>query len=107
MQSTAEDRTGTWAPLEISADGAGADRLAGQLAETAGEEGLAALLTKEKGIVLRGFGITPDSLPDVLDLLLPNRLAYVHGNSPARRSAATSTPRPSTRPSSPSPCTTR
>ncbi|MCX5410106.1 TauD/TfdA family dioxygenase (plasmid) [Streptomyces sp. NBC_00335] len=82
MQSTAEDRTGTWAPLEISADGAGADRLAGQLAETAGEEGLAALLTKEKGIVLRGFGITPDSLPDVLDLLLPNRLAYVHGNSP-------------------------
>ncbi|MFE7129399.1 TauD/TfdA family dioxygenase [Streptomyces sp. NPDC057638] len=70
----------------IAADGdGGPDRLAGQLAEAAGDDGLARLLTRRKGIVLRGFGITPGELDGVLDLLLPNRLAYVHGNSPRTR----------------------
>lgn len=43
---------------------------------------LGELLVQEKALVFRGFGVTPGSLDGVLDLLLPNRLAYVHGNSP-------------------------
>ncbi|MFJ9445008.1 TauD/TfdA family dioxygenase [Kitasatospora sp. NPDC101235] len=83
MQTAAEGQTDVWAPWVIAADGAGGpDRLAGQLAEAAGEEGLERLLTERKGIILRGFGITAQDLDGVLDLLLPNRLAYVHGNSP-------------------------
>ncbi|MGI5321199.1 TauD/TfdA family dioxygenase [Actinomadura nitritigenes] len=72
-----------WAPLEIDPAGAGAeatpDGLARHLRGLADLEGL---LTREKALVFRGFGIGPGELDPVLDLLLPNRLAYVHGNSP-------------------------
>ncbi|GIG88299.1 TauD/TfdA family dioxygenase [Plantactinospora endophytica] len=43
---------------------------------------LAKLLTAEKALVFRGFGVTEETLDPVMDRLLPNRLAYVHGNSP-------------------------
>lgn len=39
-------------------------------------------LTRGKALVFRDFHVTEDTLDGVLDLLLPNRLAYVHGNSP-------------------------
>ncbi|MFF6995677.1 TauD/TfdA family dioxygenase [Streptomyces sp. NPDC008313] len=72
----------TWTPLEIEAEATGgADELVNRLKEM-GPGGLTDLLTQEKGLVFRGFDVTRDELDPVLDLLLPNRLAYVHGNSP-------------------------
>ena len=70
-----------WAPLEIEAkEGGGADEL---LARVDGMDGgLAAGLVRARALVFRGFGITRETLDPVLDRLLPNRLAYVHGNSP-------------------------
>ncbi|WP_449352583.1 TauD/TfdA family dioxygenase [Streptomyces shaanxiensis] len=71
----------TWSPLEIETELAGgADELVDRL-QAMGDE-LGELLVQEKALVFRGFGVTPGSLDGVLDLLLPNRLAYVHGNSP-------------------------
>ncbi|MGW7198075.1 TauD/TfdA family dioxygenase [Streptomyces chryseus] len=70
-----------WAPLEIEANGeGGTSELLSRLEEL--ELGLAATLVREKALVFRGFGITPQTLDTALDRLLPNRLAYVHGNSP-------------------------
>jgi alpha-ketoglutarate-dependent taurine dioxygenase len=40
------------------------------------------LLTNRKALVFRGFDVTPDSIEPALDRLVPNRLPYVHGNSP-------------------------
>lgn len=70
--------TEKWKPFEVtptSAGGALLDYLADQ-AE------LDRMLVKEKALVFRGFGLTTETLDPVLDLLLPQRLAYVHGNSP-------------------------
>ncbi|RSN44302.1 hypothetical protein DMH12_31720 [Streptomyces sp. WAC 04229] len=75
-------QTDIWAPLDIEAEGVGGpEELTARLRDM-GPERLAQLLTEERGLVFRGFGVTPDHLDGVLDLLLPNRLAYVHGNSP-------------------------
>ncbi|MDB1090335.1 TauD/TfdA family dioxygenase [Streptomyces sp. ACA25] len=41
-----------------------------------------ALLVERKALVFRGFGIGPEELEPLMHALLPNRLAYVHGNSP-------------------------
>jgi alpha-ketoglutarate-dependent taurine dioxygenase len=72
---------GDWAPLEIMAEiGDGVDALHAVLVELG--DGLGSLLAREKAIVFRGYQVTADRLDPVLDLLLPNRLAYVHGNSP-------------------------
>ncbi|MBT2510601.1 TauD/TfdA family dioxygenase [Streptomyces sp. ISL-98] len=74
-------RTQAWTPLEIETEGVGgAEELVGRIDEMGDE--LGKLLVQEKALVFRGFGITPESLDPVLDALLPNRLAYVHGNSP-------------------------
>ncbi|MEU1516073.1 TauD/TfdA family dioxygenase [Streptomyces sp. NPDC005811] len=74
-------KTQSWVPLEIDMEGlGGASELVSRL--TALGDELDALLTEEKAIVFRGFGVTPDTLGGVLDRLLPHRLAYVHGNSP-------------------------
>ncbi|MFJ9178097.1 TauD/TfdA family dioxygenase [Streptomyces sp. NPDC102360] len=71
-----------WTPLEIEAEGVGgAEELRGRLHDL-GSEGLGELLVQEKGLVFRGFDVDRRELDAVLDLLLPNRLAYVHGNSP-------------------------
>jgi alpha-ketoglutarate-dependent taurine dioxygenase len=56
------------------------------------------LLTAEKAIIFRGFGILPSDLDEVLDLVLPQRLAYIQGNSPRTklgRNLYTSTEYPS------------
>ncbi|WP_425608572.1 TauD/TfdA family dioxygenase [Streptomyces albipurpureus] len=43
---------------------------------------LGELLVQEKAIVFRGFNVTPETHGSAADALLPQRLAYVHGNSP-------------------------
>ncbi|MBT2491918.1 TauD/TfdA family dioxygenase [Streptomyces sp. ISL-96] len=70
-----------WTPLEIEAELAGGTEELTDRLKDLGDE-LGSLLAQEKALVFRGFGVTPGRLDAVLDLLLPNRLAYVHGNSP-------------------------
>jgi hypothetical protein len=74
----------TWAPHEIAGAGTEDRDLAAHLTEL-GADRLTELLTEHKALVFRGFGVTPDSIESVLDRLLPNRLPYVHGNSPRPR----------------------
>ncbi|SOD64428.1 Taurine dioxygenase, alpha-ketoglutarate-dependent [Streptomyces zhaozhouensis] len=79
--ATHESDAALWAPLEITADdGGGAEALRSTLEEIG--DGLGELLAREKAIVFRDFRVTADQLDPVLDRLLPNRLAYVHGDSP-------------------------
>ncbi|MFF0745878.1 TauD/TfdA family dioxygenase [Streptomyces sp. NPDC004111] len=74
----------TWSPREITGAEAQGRDLADHLTEL-GADGLTDLLTEHKALVFRGFGVTPTSIEPVLDQLLPNRLPYVHGNSPRTR----------------------
>ncbi|MEQ4299811.1 TauD/TfdA family dioxygenase [Plantactinospora sp. B6F1] len=73
----------TWRPMEIDPAAAGVEAspqgLVDYLSTT---PDLAELLTAEKALVFRGFQVTEETLDPVMDRLLPNRLAYVHGNSP-------------------------
>ena len=72
-----------WKPLEIGPGDVGAAATAAGLAEhLAGASDLDQLLVNEKALVFRGFHVGEDGLDPVMDRLLPNRLAYVHGNSP-------------------------
>jgi alpha-ketoglutarate-dependent taurine dioxygenase len=72
-----------WMPHEITPACAGVDASAGGLATYLQSiPDLGELLAREKALVFRGFQVTRDTLEPVMDLLLPNRLAYVHGNSP-------------------------
>ncbi|MEV5540236.1 TauD/TfdA family dioxygenase [Saccharopolyspora shandongensis] len=72
-----------WAPLEVSPSSVGAGATPhGLVDHLRGIGNLTGLLAREKAVVFRGFQVTPAELDEVLDLLLPNRLAYVHGNSP-------------------------
>ncbi|ATL69774.1 TauD/TfdA family dioxygenase [Nocardia terpenica] len=76
-----------WVPLEInSADvGTGVRALAEYLADP---DALDELLVREKAVVFRGFGVTRDELDEVMTHLLPQRLAYIHGNSPRTKVGA-------------------
>jgi hypothetical protein len=71
-----------WQPTEIDPGGAGVDPSPDGLGKFILSIDLASLLTDAKALVFRDFGVGVDRLPEVMDLLLPNRLAYVHGNSP-------------------------
>ncbi|MEU1779376.1 TauD/TfdA family dioxygenase [Streptomyces abikoensis] len=72
-----------WAPKEITPDAVGAEPTADGLRDLLGGRfDVADGLLHEKALVFRGFGVEPASLDPILDLLLPNRLAYVQGNSP-------------------------
>jgi len=72
-----------WAPVEISPAGLGVAADAAVLAEHVRDTGwFDKLLVREKAVVFRGFRVAADALEPILDALLPNRLAYVHGNSP-------------------------
>ncbi|MFE4519581.1 TauD/TfdA family dioxygenase [Kitasatospora sp. NPDC056783] len=73
-----------WNPAEIGPADAGTEATPDGLTEYLKglNHDLGELLTREKALVFRGFHVTPDTLGAVYDLLLPNRLAYVHGNSP-------------------------
>src|ERR1700722_13068889 len=68
-----------WRPLEVRTAEAGAEATAVSLADTDRSD---ELLTAEKALVFRGFHVAPEDLSTVMDLVLPERLAYVHGNSP-------------------------
>lgn len=67
-----------WKPFEITPTSVG-----GALLDYLGDKAeIDRMLVKEKALVFRGFCLTTETLDPVLDLLLPQRLAYVHGNSP-------------------------
>ncbi|WP_112248831.1 TauD/TfdA family dioxygenase [Kribbella monticola] len=72
-----------WEPRVITPAEAGvAPSAAGLIDYLRDRTDLDDLLVEEKALVFRGFGVDPDHLDPVMDLLLPGRLAYVHGNSP-------------------------
>jgi alpha-ketoglutarate-dependent taurine dioxygenase len=71
-----------WAPLEIRPADAGSTADAAGLLDYLGRTDLEELRIQNKAVVFRGFGVSSAELDGVLDLLLPKRLAYVHGNSP-------------------------
>ncbi|WP_271220678.1 TauD/TfdA family dioxygenase [Streptosporangium carneum] len=72
-----------WKPCELDPAGAGVAANAEGLVDCLRAAGdLGDLLAREKAVVFRGFGVQEHTLDQVMDLLLPNRLAYVHGNSP-------------------------
>jgi alpha-ketoglutarate-dependent taurine dioxygenase len=73
-----------WAPHEITSESTGTRDLAGWLAGL-GRDGLAEMLIDRRALVFRGFDVQPESIDPVLDHLVPNRLPYVHGNSPRTR----------------------
>ncbi|MFY1670074.1 TauD/TfdA family dioxygenase [Plantactinospora sp. WMMB334] len=73
----------TWRPMEIDPAAPGVEASPqGLVDHLASMPDLAKLLTAEKALVFRGFQVTEETLDPVMDRLLPNRLAYVHGNSP-------------------------
>ena len=79
----------SWKPLEIDPGSVGATATPDGLVDyLRTDTGLDDQLIKEKALVFRGFGVEPGALDAVLDLLLPNRLAYVHGNSPRTKVGA-------------------
>jgi alpha-ketoglutarate-dependent taurine dioxygenase len=72
-----------WRPLEVGSAETGAAATAASLAEyLADTDRIDELLTARKALVFRGFHVAPEDLSTVMDLVLPKRLAYVHGNSP-------------------------
>ncbi|AVT36074.1 TauD/TfdA family dioxygenase [Plantactinospora sp. BB1] len=73
----------TWRPMEIDPAAAGvAASPQGLVDYLSTTPDLEKQLTAEKALVFRGFQVTEETLDPVMDRLLPNRLAYVHGNSP-------------------------
>lgn len=62
--------------MEVSADHEGLMRLADRVGETDN------LLLEQKAIVFRGFKVSRAEVDSVLELILPNRLPYIQGNSP-------------------------
>jgi alpha-ketoglutarate-dependent taurine dioxygenase len=74
---------GGWTPAEFTPEQvASAPTAAGLLEHLTSLPDLDDLLIQHRAMVFRGFGITEDSLETIIDVLLPKRLAYVHGNSP-------------------------
>jgi alpha-ketoglutarate-dependent taurine dioxygenase len=78
---TVEPGFGTWQPYEITSDAAGTPDLVGWL-DQLGADRLTELLIERKALIFRGFGVTPDAVDPVFARLVPDRLPYVHGNSP-------------------------
>ncbi|MGY0233293.1 TauD/TfdA family dioxygenase [Longispora urticae] len=71
-----------WGPLEIHPSDIGAEATPEALVAHLRSAPVDEQLVANKALVFRGFNVTEDALDGVMDLLLPNRLAYVHGNSP-------------------------
>ncbi|MCC8482393.1 TauD/TfdA family dioxygenase [Streptomyces globisporus] len=72
-----------WRPREISPEDVGGPATVEGLTDyLRDQEGFGLLLTEAKAVVFRGFGVTEETVESVMDLVLPDRLAYVHGNSP-------------------------
>ncbi|WP_418959850.1 TauD/TfdA family dioxygenase [Streptomyces tritici] len=71
-----------WQPRILRPADVGADASPQGLEEYLRGADVGRLLVEERAVFFRGFGITADTYDGAADLLLPNRLAYVHGNSP-------------------------
>lgn len=71
-----------WQPRILRPADVGADATPLGLEEYLRATDVGRLLAEERAVYFRGFGITADSYDGAADLLLANRLAYVHGNSP-------------------------
>ncbi|MBU3863219.1 TauD/TfdA family dioxygenase [Streptomyces sp. 4503] len=71
-----------WSPLELTPNAIGVSPGPEGLVEYLAATDLREQLVKAKAIVFRDFRLSPRDLESKLDLFLPNRLAYVHGNSP-------------------------
>ena len=73
-----------WAPEEIVPTTFDvAPNLAGLVDVVTNRIDLAAKLVEKRALTFRGFGISKDEFfGSVVDLLLPNRLSYLHGNTP-------------------------
>ncbi|WBQ08267.1 TauD/TfdA family dioxygenase [Kribbella sp. CA-293567] len=72
-----------WRPRVVTPTEAGAEATAAGLIRYLRDGAdLDQLLVDEKALVFRGFGVDEAHLEPVMDLLLPGRLAYLHGNSP-------------------------
>ncbi|MGW3659591.1 TauD/TfdA family dioxygenase [Streptomyces sp. NPDC005151] len=82
MDTVESDRV--WQPHEITSEAAGTSDLVSWLA-TVSPDRLTDLLTEHRALVFRGFGVDAPGIDPVLDRLVPNRLPYVHGNSPRTR----------------------
>jgi alpha-ketoglutarate-dependent taurine dioxygenase len=74
----------SWKPHEVTTEFAGTKDLAEWL-DDLGPGALAELVVSRKALVFRDFDVTPDSIDAVFDRLVPDRLPYVHGNSPRTR----------------------
>ncbi|MCW3817570.1 TauD/TfdA family dioxygenase [Micromonospora sp. DR5-3] len=72
-----------WSPTELRPLDIGAKATVDGLVEFLSDQAkVDELLVSERALVFRGFGVPPDRLTEVYDKALPNRLAYVHGNTP-------------------------
>ncbi|MGW3730213.1 TauD/TfdA family dioxygenase [Streptomyces sp. NPDC000851] len=72
-----------WTPHVVTPDTAGvAANHEGLLAAISDTAKTQELLLAKKALVFRGFGTSKEQVDSALDLLLPNRLSYIHGNSP-------------------------
>ncbi|MET9173284.1 TauD/TfdA family dioxygenase [Streptomyces misionensis] len=80
--SPATAATGTWRPRIIRPADLGVAASPEGLREFLADADVAGLLVAERAVFFPGFGIGTDGYDAVADLLLPERLAYVHGNSP-------------------------
>lgn len=72
----------TWRPRVVDPVSAGVEASAAGLREFLSSTVLDEFLLQEKAVVFRGFGISNATYDSVADLMLPNRLPYVQGNSP-------------------------
>ncbi|MCK9896351.1 TauD/TfdA family dioxygenase [Frankia sp. AgB32] len=69
-----------WRPHSVRPPDGGRTGAAGLLGHLASID-LDELLIREKALVFRGFDVRLSDFDRVVGALLPNRLAYVHGNS--------------------------
>ncbi|MFD0443267.1 TauD/TfdA family dioxygenase [Streptomyces indonesiensis] len=76
-----------WKPLEIRPEGI-APSAQGLVEYLRDRTDFADVLTREKAVVFRGFHVAEQELEAVMDLLLPNRLSYLHGTSPRTKVGA-------------------
>lgn len=80
----------TWTPQEIHPSDVGVPASVAGLTAYLSDAGSALdeQLLASKALVFRGFGVAEPTMDPVLDRLLADRLAYVHGNSPRTKVGA-------------------
>ncbi|MER6086003.1 TauD/TfdA family dioxygenase [Streptomyces sp. NPDC001833] len=71
-----------WEPYRITPRAAGVQPSVQGLTENLGSVDVRNLLDEHRAVLFRGFGVTETELDGVMPILLEDRLAYVHGNTP-------------------------